>query len=94
MNLNALWNPVGVNGVLYSRVLPAQNQVDGNYDAFAYLGLGVLIALPIAVVLISEAGSGSVASVAPFAVITLLMANTVKTAQQQANACLLYTSRR
>ena len=33
-----------------------------------------------------EAGSGSVASVAPFAVITLLMANTVKTAQQQANA--------
>ena len=36
--------------------------------------------------LISEAGSGSVASVAPFAVITLLMANAVKTAQQQANA--------
>ena len=52
MNLNALWNPVGVNGVLYSRVLPAQNQVYGNYDAFAYLGLGVLIALPIAVVLL------------------------------------------
>ena len=48
MNLNALWNPVGVNGVLYSRVLPAQNQVYGNYDAFAYLGLGVLIALPVA----------------------------------------------
>ena len=44
--------PVGVNGVLYSRVLPAQNQVYGNYDAFAYLGLGVLIALPIAVVLL------------------------------------------
>ena len=52
MNLNALWNPVGVNGVLYSRVLPTQNQVYGNYDAFAYLGLGVLIALPIAVVLL------------------------------------------
>ena len=50
MNLNALWNPAGVNGVLYSRFLPAQNQVGGNYDAFAYLGLGVLIALPIAVV--------------------------------------------
>ena len=47
MNLNALWNPVGVNGVLYSRLLPAQNQVEGNYDAFAYLGLGVLAALPI-----------------------------------------------
>lgn len=48
MNLNALWNPAGVNGVLYSRFLPAQNQVGGNYDAFAYLGLGVLIALPVA----------------------------------------------
>lgn len=47
MNLNALWNPAGVNGTLYSRVLPAQNQVNGNYDAFAYLGLGVLMALPV-----------------------------------------------
>lgn len=47
MNLNALWNPVGVNGTLYSRLLPAQNQINGNYDAFAYLGLGILIALPI-----------------------------------------------
>lgn len=45
LNLNALWNPVGVGGVLYSRLLPAQNQVGGNYDAFAYLGLGVLVAL-------------------------------------------------
>lgn len=36
--------------MLYSRFLPAQNQVGGNYDAFAYLGLGVLIALPIAVI--------------------------------------------
>lgn len=48
MNLNALWNPAGVNGTVYSRFLPAQNQVNGNYDAFAYLGLGVLIALPVA----------------------------------------------
>ena len=47
MNLNALWNPVGINGVLYSRLLPAQNQVGGNYDAFAYLGLGVLATLPL-----------------------------------------------
>ena len=52
MNLNALWNPAGVNGVLYSLLLPAQKQVDGNYDAFAYLGLGVLLALP--VVLVTE----------------------------------------
>lgn len=50
MNLNALWNPAGVNGVLYSRLLPAQNQVGGNYDAFAYLGLGVLAAMPVVVV--------------------------------------------
>src|SRR5699024_430719 len=48
LNLNALWNPVGVSGVQWSRLLPAQNQVGGNYDAFAYLGLGVLIALPVA----------------------------------------------
>lgn len=55
MNLNALWNPVGVNGTLYSRLLPAQNQVNGNYDAFAYLGLGVLIALPVVLVLFRRA---------------------------------------
>lgn len=51
MNLNALWNPVGVNGTLYSRLLPAQHQVNGNYDAFAYLGLGVLVALPVVTIL-------------------------------------------
>ncbi|WP_294500534.1 DUF6311 domain-containing protein [uncultured Gemmiger sp.] len=48
LNLNALWNPVGVGGTVWSRVLPVQNQVGGNYDAFAYLGLGVLLALPVA----------------------------------------------
>lgn len=46
MNLNALWNPAGLGGTVYSRLLPAQNLVGGNYDAFAYLGLGVLLALP------------------------------------------------
>lgn len=46
MNLNALWNPSGINGTVYSRFLPAQHQINGNYDAFAYLGLGVLMALP------------------------------------------------
>lgn len=45
MNLNSLWNPAGVNGVDWSPLLPAQNQVGGNYDAFAYLGIGVLLAL-------------------------------------------------
>lgn len=48
MNLNALWNPGGVNGVDYSLFLPVQNQIGGNYDAFAYLGLGILLALPAA----------------------------------------------
>lgn len=52
MNLNALWNPSGVGGVLFSRILPAQNQINGNYDAFAYLGLGVLLALLVAAVLL------------------------------------------
>lgn len=42
MNLNSLWNPAGVNGVDWSFFLPTQNQVGGNYDAFAYLGFGVL----------------------------------------------------
>lgn len=54
MNLNALWNPCGINGVDYSLFLPVQNQVSGNYDAFAYLGLGVLLALPCAVVLLRD----------------------------------------
>lgn len=53
LNLNSLWNPVGVGGVQWSRFLPAQNQVGGNYDAFAYLGLGVLIALPVSVVILA-----------------------------------------
>ncbi|EJW99800.1 hypothetical protein, membrane, partial [gut metagenome] len=44
MNLNALWNPISRN-VLWSRFLPAQNQLPGNYDGFAYLGLGVLLLL-------------------------------------------------
>lgn len=47
MNLNALWNPAGVAGVRWSLFLPTQNQVGGNYDAFAYLGLGVLAALAV-----------------------------------------------
>lgn len=50
MNLNSLWNPAGVNGVDWSLFLPAQNQVGGNYDAFAYLGLGVLLALVLCLV--------------------------------------------
>lgn len=44
MNLNALWNPTS-RGVVWSRFLPVQNQLPGNYDGFAYLGLGMLLLL-------------------------------------------------
>ena len=47
LNLNSLWNPAGVGSVDWSLFLPKQNQVGGNYDAFAYLGLGVLLALAV-----------------------------------------------
>lgn len=43
MNLNALWNPVSCGNTVWSRFLPVQNQVRGNYDAFNYLGLGILL---------------------------------------------------
>ncbi len=43
MNLNALWNPISRWTTVWSRVLPVQNQVRGNYDAFNYLGLGMLL---------------------------------------------------
>ena len=45
MNLNALWNPTSCGDTVWSAVLPVQNQVRGNYDSFAYLGLGMLICL-------------------------------------------------
>ena len=53
MNLNSLWNPAGVNGVDWSLFLPVQNQVGGNYDAFAYLGFGVLLALFLCVLVLA-----------------------------------------
>lgn len=43
MNLNALWNPTSIGTTTWSRLLPIQNQVRGNYDGFNYLGLGVLL---------------------------------------------------
>ena len=43
MNLNALWNSSSIGTDSWSRLLPVQNQVRGNYDAFNYLGLGVLL---------------------------------------------------
>ena len=103
MNLNALWNPVGVNGVLYSRLLPAQNQVGGNYDAFAYLGLGVLAALPVVVVSARRHILGAVrrhralcavcAVLTAFAVSNVITANGVTLATLPLPASLLSCSR-
>ena len=80
MNLNALWNPAGVNGVDYSLFLPIQNQVGGNYDGFAYLGLGVLLALPAAVRVIFPRLRRHLPLCAVCAVLTLFAVSHVVTA--------------
>lgn len=49
MNLNALWNPTS-RGVVWSLLLPVQNQTGGNYDGFNYLGLGVLLSAAVVAV--------------------------------------------
>ena len=43
LNLNALWNPISRWQTVWSRIIPPQNQTGGNYDAFCYLGLGILL---------------------------------------------------
>ena len=46
LNLDALVNPAGDAGVVWSRVLPALRGVSpGEYEGFAYLGLGLLVAV-------------------------------------------------
>ena len=80
MNLNALWNPAGVNGVDYSLFLPIQNQVGGNYDGFAYLGLGVLLALPAAIRVIFPRLRRHLPLCAVCAVLTLFAVSHVVTA--------------
>lgn len=52
MNLNALWNPVSVGNTVWSIFLPTQNQIRGNYDAFNYLGFGILICISIGIILL------------------------------------------
>lgn len=42
MNLNAIWNPASIGGYQWSRFLPVQEQLAGQYDGFNYLGLGIL----------------------------------------------------
>lgn len=51
MNLNSVFNPVSCSGIQWSRVLPALPQGLGSYDGFNYLGLGILISFPLAVLL-------------------------------------------
>lgn len=80
MNLNALWNPAGVNGMDYSLFLPMQNQVGGNYDGFSYLGLGILLALPAAVWLILPRLRRHLPLCAVCAVLTLFAISHVVTA--------------
>lgn len=80
MNLNALWNPSGVNGVDYSLFLPMQNQVGGNYDGFAYLGLGILLALPAAIWVILPRLRRHLPLCAVCAVLTLFAVSHVVTA--------------
>lgn len=45
MNLNALFNPISRQDVVWSSILPVLPQTLGNYDGFNYLGVGVMIAL-------------------------------------------------
>lgn len=51
MNLNAPYNPGSLGGYTWSALLPTQGQTLGNYDGFNYLGLGVLLALPVLLIL-------------------------------------------
>ena len=44
LNLNALFNPTSTGGYRWSLLLPVRPQTPGQYDAFNYIGLGVLIA--------------------------------------------------
>ena len=44
LNLNALFNPTSTGGYRWSLFLPVRPQTAGQYDAFNYLGLGMLIA--------------------------------------------------
>ncbi len=50
MNLNSLWTPVSAGGLLWSSILPAQNQGLGTYEGFNYLGLAVLFAAPVCLI--------------------------------------------
>lgn len=87
MNLNALWNPVSVSGTHFSRFLPAQNMVNGNYDAFAYLGLGVLLALPAACVALRKTVLHHLPLCAVCAILTVFAVSHVVTA----NGATLFT---
>jgi len=52
MNLNAPINPLSCAGLVWSRVLPTLPQTLGNYDGFNYFGLGMLMAIPLAILFV------------------------------------------
>ncbi len=50
MNLNALFNPSSCGGYTWSGLLEPLPQINGNYDGFNYLGIGVIVLLAAAFV--------------------------------------------
>lgn len=59
MNLNALVNPISCSKIIWSRFLPVQPMILGNYDGFNYLGLGLLVGLPFLLVALVRRGVGA-----------------------------------
>ena len=51
LNLNALFNPSSLGGYTWSGVFPVLPQLDGNYEGFTYLGLGMIVFTIIAVII-------------------------------------------
>ncbi len=47
MNLNTLWTPVSKGDLIWSSILPTQNQGLGTVEGFNYLGLAMLFAAPL-----------------------------------------------
>ena len=52
MNLNSLFNPQSSGEFQWSYILPVRGQILGNYDGFNYLGMGVLLLIPITVLVV------------------------------------------
>ncbi len=66
MNLNSLFNPTSNGDIKWSLFLPTHSQGLGSYEGFNYLGLGILLALPVCAVifLIKNGIKGTASAVA------------------------------